>query len=95
MKKRCRIEIIAKFLESTMSGVTRSKLVFKTHLSFPLVKDYLSSLQEIGMIIYDEETLLYKTTEKGLQFLHVWEAMDMLLCNKTKIYEQKIFNPVS
>jgi predicted transcriptional regulator len=78
-----------------MSGVTRSKLVFKTYLSFALINDCLSSLQEIGMISYDDETRLYKTTEKGLQFLHAWEAIDMLLYSKINTHEQKVCNLVS
>lgn len=58
-----------------MSGSTRSKLMYASYLSLPQVKEYLIFLLETEMMTFDEKTLLYKPTENGIKFLHIYPEM--------------------
>ena len=89
MKYRGRTEIIAELLQSARSGVTRSKLMFETYISFPQVKEYLTLLNEKKMVTYNEKTLFYTTTEIGMRFLHMCEEMNELVSQKKNIQNRE------
>jgi predicted transcriptional regulator len=70
MRNRSRIEIMGDILKAANGGnTTRSKLTYETFLSYAQMKEYLAVLTEKDLIRYDEDTLTFKTTEKGLRFL--------------------------
>jgi predicted transcriptional regulator len=79
MKNRSRTEITASILESANGGVTKTKIMYKSFLSYTQLKEYLSVLIENNLIEGLEGTQTYKTTEKGLNFLKMYNEIGELL----------------
>src|SRR5918912_1398727 len=78
MKHRSRLEIISLILDiaTRKDGVTQKKILYRVYLSYQHLKEYLSLLQENGLIKYQQETRLYRTTEKGLHFLSLYGRLN-------------------
>jgi predicted transcriptional regulator len=78
MKHRSRLEIISLILDiaARKEGVTQKKILYRAYLSYQHLKEYLSLLQENGLIIYQEEGRIYRTTEKGLHFLSLYGRLN-------------------
>ena len=69
MRNRSRIEIIGDILKAANGGnATRSKLIYKTFLSYAQMKEYIGVLTEKDLIRYDKDTQTFKTTEKRFEF---------------------------
>jgi predicted transcriptional regulator len=49
--------------------------MYKAYLSYAQLKEYLSVLIENGLLEYVEGEQLYRTSEKGLQFLRSYAQM--------------------
>ena len=69
MKYRSRTEIISMILDSVTVGTTKTKIMYKAYLSYTQLKEYLSLLEQSGMIMYENGSQVYKITEKGRKFL--------------------------
>jgi predicted transcriptional regulator len=53
--------------------------MYGAYLSYAQVKEYLEFLQAKKLLSYEEGTSLYRLTERGLQFLRVFdEISDMI-----------------
>lgn len=74
MRNRTKFDIFAQILESSAGngGVTKTRLMYKAFLSSQQVKECANILVENGLL---ESFSLnrYKITEKGLQFLKMYE----------------------
>jgi predicted transcriptional regulator len=83
MKYRSRTDIIGLILDAANGGgATKTKLMYKAFLSFGQLKEYLSMLLENGLI-EREGTQLFKTTEKGIHLLQVYNQFgEMMSINK-------------
>ena len=80
MKYRSRIDIISQILETANGGVTsKIKIMSKVNLSYPQLKDYLMTLSDKDLLRYDLDTHTFKTTEKGLRFLHAYNQIDAMV----------------
>ena len=79
MKNRSRTEISGTILESANGGATKTKIMYKSFLSYAQLKEYLSGLIENNLIDCLEGTQTYKTTEKGLNFLRMYNEIGALL----------------
>jgi predicted transcriptional regulator len=62
--------------------------MYKAFLSYAQLKEYLSVLIENNLIEYLEGTQTYKTTEKGFNFLRMYNEIGELL--QTSIRESRI-----
>jgi predicted transcriptional regulator len=70
MKYRDRNEIAAQILEiANGSGARLSKIMYDGYLSHTATKEYLGLLIEKGLIEYADGERIFKTTEKGMNFL--------------------------
>jgi predicted transcriptional regulator len=70
MKYRSRTDITSQILEAAIGGATKSKIMYKSFLSFEQLKEYLDVLVKNGLLAYDKSTpFLYKTTSKGQKFV--------------------------
>ncbi len=77
MKHRSRIEIISQILETANGGVTsKIKIMSKVNLSYTQLKEYLQVLTQNSLLGYDLDTQTFRTTEKGLRFLHIYNQME-------------------
>jgi len=78
MKYRSRTDIVSHILDAANGGSTKTKIMYKAYLSYAQLKEYLSVLEENGLLKYEEGEHKYKTTEKGLKFIRVYQHMDNL-----------------
>ena len=79
MKYRSRSEIASRILESTASGTTRTKIMYKAYLSYTQLKEYLPVLEENGLLEYDKGEQIYRTTQKGLHFLNITNSLQEMM----------------
>lgn len=82
MKYRSRTEIISMILDSVTVGTTKTKIMYKAYLSYTQLKEYLSLLEESGMVEYQNGTQIYKITEKGRKFLKLSIEIDDMVSSK-------------
>ena len=85
MKYRSRTEIVGNILEAANGGATKTKIMFKSFLSYVQLKEYLSILIENNLLEYINGTRIFKTTEKGLNFLKMHNEIGELLLTTIKI----------
>jgi predicted transcriptional regulator len=79
MKYRGKMEIIATILQTAVEGVTKTRIMYASYLSFQQVNDYLEFLQENDLLQYENETGFYRATEKGHAFLKISNEMNDLI----------------
>ena len=84
MKYRSRTEIVAMILEAANGGATKTKIMYKAFLSYAQLKEYLSVLIANNLLEYLEGPQMYKTTEKGLNFLKMNNEIAELLQTSEK-----------
>ncbi len=82
MKYRSRTEIVSMILDSVTAGATKTKIMYKAYLSYTQLKEYLSYLTEKDLIRYEEGTQLYRITDKGRKFIHVYSEIDEMISPK-------------
>ena len=76
---RSRTEIVASILEAANGGVTKTKIMYKAFLSFDQLKEYLEVLSNNGLLDYEPNSRLFRTTAKGFQFLTLISQMDQIV----------------
>src|SRR6478672_3644695 len=80
MKYRSRTDIVGLILEAANGGgATKTKIMYKAFLSFAQLREYLTVLQENDLLEYEEGNHSYRTTEKGIRLLHIYNKMDELV----------------
>jgi predicted transcriptional regulator len=79
MRYRSRTEIVGNILDAANGGTTKTKLMYKAYISYNQLKEYLTILIENNLIEYIDGTQTFKTTEKGLHFLKMYNAIGELL----------------
>ena len=79
MGSRSRTEIVSHILDSANGEATKTKIMYTAFLSYIQVHEYLSVLIENNLIEYLDGTQTYKTTEKGLHFLKMYNKIRKLL----------------
>lgn len=78
MKYRSRTEIIAQMLEIANGGITKTRIMYDAYLSYSQLREYLAMLIANNLINYENETLKFKTTAKGIQFLRLYNDVSAL-----------------
>ncbi|HJU13400.1 MAG TPA: winged helix-turn-helix domain-containing protein [Candidatus Nitrosotalea sp.] len=85
MKYRSRADITNMILESVRAGATKTKIMYQAYLSYSQVAEYLQFLQQNGLIRHDEESQVYRITDKGFRFLNISnELNDMISLSNSK-----------
>ena len=79
MKYRSRTDIVGLILEAANGGATKTKIMYKAFLSYAQLKEYLTVLLEKDVLEYEEETQLFRTTEKGLRLLQMYNQFDEMM----------------
>ena len=79
MKYRSRTDIVALILEAANGGATKTKIMYKAFLSYAQLKEYLTVLLEKDVLEYEDEIQLFRTTEKGLRLLQMYNQFDELM----------------
>jgi len=79
-RKRNGIEICADILMVAKKGAKKSHIVYKANLNFKLLNKYLDQLRNSDLIVKSTKNNLFKTTEKGIEYLnHFRELRDFFL----------------
>jgi predicted transcriptional regulator len=77
MKHRSRSEIIEAILEAANGGgATKTTIMYKAVLSYDLMKQHLIFLAENDLIEYEQGMMTYRTTEKGMRLLQLYNNIN-------------------
>ena len=76
MKNRSRTDIIADILRASLKGTNKTKLMYRSFLSYQQFKSYLEILVSRGLIEYDKKSDTYSTSAKGKAFLETLDALN-------------------
>ena len=80
MKYRSRTDIVGLILEAANGGgATKTKIMYKAFLSYAQLKEYLTVLLEKRLLEYEEETKFFRTTEKGIRALQMYNQFDEMM----------------
>ena len=74
MKRRNNLDIMADILRIAKAGAKKTWIVYGANLNFKIVKEYLSDLKGRGLLSSRDESNLYQTTERGLEFLEQYDS---------------------
>ena len=85
MGNRSRTEIVGNILDAANGGTTKTKIMYIAFLSYGQLNEYLSILIENDLIEYINGTHKFKTTEKGLNYLKIYNKIGELLQQPTTI----------
>ena len=69
------MDILAQILQAANGSISKTKIMYSVFLSYEQLKEYFSILIQNGLLEYLEVTQTYKTTEKGLKFLKIYERI--------------------
>jgi predicted transcriptional regulator len=82
MKNRSRLEIFASilhFVAQDREGLSLTRIMYLTYLSYTQSRECLSDLVENSMLVLDIDNKRYIITEKGHRFLHLVEELEKML----------------
>jgi predicted transcriptional regulator len=80
MKYRSKIDIISQILNAANGGgATRSKMAYQAFLNYDQLKENLTALVENNLLLHDTNTHRFKTTEKGLRFLKLYNEISGMI----------------
>ncbi len=69
---------MGEILSEAKEGVGKTALVYRTNLNFKLIDKYLGSLIEEDLVkVKGGSRLKYETTEKGFDFLKIFNVLKM------------------
>lgn len=83
-KRRDKLFIISEILEIAKDGVLKTQIMYRANLSFSQLNDYLGFMLEIHLMekIRQNGKDIYRSTEKGLDFLERYHRIAELLRNE-------------
>ena len=84
---RDRYEIIADILEIAKRNPKKTQIMYQANLSYKVCKKYLSEIENASLIFYLGEERCYTLTEKGKEFLELYDKYskdNMFLQKKLK-----------
>jgi len=73
MKRRHSLDIKAEILRVAVGGAKKTRIVYGTNINFTVARKYCSELIENGLLSVHKGSIIYKTTEKGLDFLRQYD----------------------
>ena len=76
-ERRGKIEIVIDILSVALDGARKTEIVYKANLNFTRIDRYIPFLEDRGLM--ENSGPIYKTTEKGKEFLRGYEKMEELL----------------
>jgi predicted transcriptional regulator len=79
MKYRSRTDIVGLILEAANGGATKTRIMYKAFLSYAQLKEYLTVLLQNEVLEYEEERQNFRTTEKGIRLLQMYNQFDEMM----------------
>ena len=81
MGNRSRTEIVSNILDAANGGITKTKIMYFAFLSYNQLNEYLSILIENNLLEYLDGTNKFKTSEKELHFLKMYNELKIVTTN--------------
>ncbi len=78
MRYRSRTDIIISMLQAARLGETKTKIMYSSLLSSHQLRTYLELVISNGLLAYDSTKGQYRTTERGLRLLDLYDNVDRL-----------------
>jgi predicted transcriptional regulator len=80
-KYRSRSEIVYQILVSAkeLEGVTKTRILYKSYLSYAQLKEYLKVLIDSGLLEHIPVSNTYRTTGKGVKMIETYSKMNELV----------------
>ena len=78
MRYRSRTDIIVSMLEAARLGKTKTKIMYSSFLSSHQLRTYLELVVSNGLLAYDSTKGQYRTTERGLRLLDLYDNVGRL-----------------
>jgi predicted transcriptional regulator len=74
MKYRSNIEVMGQILQvaNGSSNTTKTKIMYQAFLNYNQLEEHLLFLMKRRLLHYDGNTRTFRTTEKGLRFLELY-----------------------
>ncbi len=89
IRYRAKTDIICDILDAAIGvDVTKTKLMYKSLLSYAQLKEFLPVMTEYGLLSYNEKRHTFRTTEKGLRFLKIYSEIRNIL-GKVEVQQQQ------
>jgi predicted transcriptional regulator len=81
MKYRSKIDIISQILNAAngSSNATKTRIIYQAFLSSNQLEEHLLLLTEKGLLRYNGNTRTFRTTEKGIQFLEIYNHLEDMI----------------
>ncbi len=81
MKNRSRTEIVSQILQTAMgsNGARKTQIMYNAFLTYAQLKEYLTILIDKDLLDYDLDTSTFKTSEKGLRFLEIYNDLGPII----------------
>ena len=77
-KRRGRTEVVAQILHKANGGAKATTLVHGNGLASGRLKGYIFCLVQNGLLEFEPAEQMYRTTEKGFEFLQTYDQMNVL-----------------
>lgn len=84
MKYRSRTEIIARILACAGEGAKKADIMSRSSMSYHQVKLYFELIEANGLLEYEAQDSIFRTTDKGLAFLRVYGYMNAIVSPMVK-----------
>ncbi|HEV8404958.1 MAG TPA: winged helix-turn-helix domain-containing protein [Nitrososphaera sp.] len=91
LKNRSKLDIIYDILVSATSGVKKTHIMSRANLSSEQMNFYFSTLLHHSLLDAEkdpENNLIYRTTQKGIRFLHCCAQIKSLIAPIVKVRMQ-------
>lgn len=75
------IEIMGQILQvaNGSNNATKTKIMYQAFLSYNQLEEHLLFLREKGLLHHDGNTRIFRTTEKGMQFLEAYNHLEDMI----------------
>ncbi len=70
---RGRLDIIADILNAASKNARKTQIMYKANLSYKVLQKYLTEVANAQLISYEDKKQYYSLTDKGRDFLLVYE----------------------
>lgn len=84
IKYRSKMHIMGEILTAASEhsgGLTKTKIMYKSFLSYAQTKDYLSNMLVDSLLDYNEDSKRFTVTPKGFKYLENYRRMSELVPN--------------
>ncbi len=94
-KRRDKLYIMAEILEIAKDGTLKTQIMYRANLSFTQLNDYLKFMLKINLLekIVHNDKEIYKSTEKGIDFLQRYREINELLKTESDDYKNNVKVP--